>query len=70
MLGPLLSDNEYGQLEELLSERAVNRASRCLGVDRGDEFDEFEALGLGRHRGTEEWLPDYKEDWLDDDDAT
>jgi hypothetical protein len=32
-----------------------NQALRELGVDRGDSFDEFDALGLGRCRHTEEW---------------
>jgi len=32
-----------------------NRALRELGVDRGDAFDEFDALGLGRWRHTDEW---------------
>lgn len=34
-----------------------NQALRELGVDRGDAFDEFDALGLGRWRHTEDWLP-------------
>jgi hypothetical protein len=33
-----------------------NQALRELGVDRGDAFDEFDALGLGRRRHTEDWL--------------
>jgi hypothetical protein len=33
-----------------------NQALRELGVDRGGAFDEFDALGLGRRRHTEEWL--------------
>jgi hypothetical protein len=32
-----------------------NQALRELGVDRGDAFDEFDALGLGRWRRTEDW---------------
>lgn len=56
-LGPLLSDNEYGQLEDPISEWAVNKALRYLGV-QPTERDEFEALGLGRHRATEEWMED------------
>lgn len=57
VLGPLLSDNEYGQLEDPISEWAVNKALRYLGVQQA-ERDEFDALGLGRHRATEEWLED------------
>src|SRR5947209_2708628 len=37
---------------------ATNEALRQLGVDRGDEVDEFAALQLGRHRFTEDWLAD------------
>jgi hypothetical protein len=33
-----------------------NQALRELGVDRGDAFDEFDAVGLGRWRHTEDWL--------------
>lgn len=33
-----------------------NQALRELDVDRGDAFDEFDALGLGRWRHTEDWL--------------
>ncbi len=32
-----------------------DQALRELGVDRGDAFDEFDALGLGRWRHTEDW---------------
>jgi hypothetical protein len=35
---------------------AVNQALRQLGVTRGEAFDEFEAVGLGRCRHTEDWL--------------
>lgn len=35
---------------------AFNQALRNLGVDRGDAFDEFDALSLGQHRHTEQWL--------------
>jgi hypothetical protein len=34
---------------------AFNQALRELGVARGEAFDEFEALSLGRHRHTEDW---------------
>jgi hypothetical protein len=35
---------------------AFNQALRQLGVTRGAAFDEFEAVNLGRHRHTEDWL--------------
>ncbi len=39
---------------------AINRALQFLGVEKGTCIDEFEALGLGRHRETEEWVADRK----------
>jgi hypothetical protein len=39
-----------------LLEGAINRAVRHLGVERGAARDEFDALGLGRHRDNESWL--------------
>ena len=33
-----------------------SRALRELGVARGDAFDEFDAVGLGKYRNTEDWL--------------
>jgi hypothetical protein len=50
-----------------LLDGAINRALRVLGVVRGDYLDEFDALGLGKLRYTEDWaesagwVPDY--DW-------
>ncbi|WP_370963784.1 hypothetical protein [Amycolatopsis sp. cg9] len=35
----------------------ISRALRRLGVVRGEHFDEFDAVGLGRHRETDGWLP-------------
>ena len=35
---------------------AFNQALRQLGVTRGAAFDEFDAVGLGRHRHTGDWL--------------
>lgn len=35
---------------------AVNRALRCLGVSVSPRSEEFEAVGLGKHRSPEEWL--------------
>jgi hypothetical protein len=34
---------------------AFNQALRNLGVDRGEAFDEFDTLNLGKHRHTENW---------------
>jgi hypothetical protein len=35
----------------------ASQALRRLGVDAGSHHDEFDAVGLGRHRFTEQWLP-------------
>ncbi len=36
----------------------ISQALRLLGVDKGNQYDEFEAVGLGLHRSNEEWLED------------
>ena len=38
------------------SQDAINQALRFLGVQIGNAYDEFDALGLGRHRNTREWV--------------
>jgi len=35
----------------------ISQALRQLGTDRGNHFDEFDAVGLGRHRDTQDWRP-------------
>jgi hypothetical protein len=35
----------------------ISQALRRLGVTKGDYHDEFDAVGLGRHRDTDDWLP-------------
>ncbi|MCE7005858.1 hypothetical protein LWC34_23950 [Kibdelosporangium philippinense] len=34
----------------------ISQALRQLGVEKGNHFDEFDAVELGRHRRTEDWL--------------
>ncbi|TDB91613.1 hypothetical protein E1264_01290 [Actinomadura sp. KC216] len=34
----------------------ISQALRRLGAGRGEHFDEFDAVGLGRHRETGGWL--------------
>jgi hypothetical protein len=42
-----------------LAERGpINQALRQLGVDKGNHYDEFDAVGLGLHRSNDEWLED------------
>jgi hypothetical protein len=49
-LGPVATD-ESGRL----ADGAFNVTLRQLGADRGAAIDEFSALGLGRHRSTDDW---------------
>lgn len=45
-----VSDTSYG---------AINTMLRRLGVTKGgSQHDEFEAVGLDRHRDTDDWLPE------------
>ena len=56
VFGPVVTSNEGPDPPPAPSERAINRAARALGVERGEAFDEFDALGLGRHRSNYHWL--------------
>lgn len=40
----------------MIEERAINHALKMIGVERGNNIDEFAALGLGRYRSTVGWL--------------
>jgi hypothetical protein len=44
-----------GESKLLVNPGAINIALRFLGVEVGDEHDEFDALGFGRFRDTEQW---------------
>ncbi|MCT9094097.1 hypothetical protein N4G70_35405 [Streptomyces sp. ASQP_92] len=35
----------------------ISQALRRLGATKSHHVDEFDAVGLGRHRDTEDWLP-------------
>ncbi|GAA2807179.1 hypothetical protein [Crossiella cryophila] len=54
VLGPvhLAEKEESGPLGS-----PISQALRHLGVVKGEHHDEFAAVGLGRHRSTEQWLP-------------
>lgn len=41
--------------QPLLDASAINAALNFLGVRKGDHHDEFDALGLGRYRDTDDW---------------
>lgn len=49
-----LEGKAIGQV--VVAEHAINEALRSLGVEKGVARDEFEAVGLGRHRDTDQWL--------------
>ncbi|MBM7774501.1 hypothetical protein JOD54_004705 [Actinokineospora baliensis] len=34
----------------------ISQALRRLGAVKGEHFDEFDAVGLGRHRDTNDWI--------------
>jgi hypothetical protein len=48
-------DREGQASKPVVDASAINAALRFLGVQVGDHHDEFDALGLGLHRATEEW---------------
>lgn len=57
-LGPLKTTIEEADGQFILSppeEYAINQVLRRLGVDKGDAPDEFEAMGLRRHRSNAGW---------------
>ena len=48
---------EMGQVRGLeVGPVAINSGLAFLGVDAGGAVDEFEAIGLGRHRETDGWV--------------
>ena len=56
IFGPALTgDGEDFQTDDL-PDGAINIALRKLGVLRGNSHDEFDAIGLGKHRDNESWI--------------
>ncbi|AGM08477.1 hypothetical protein [Amycolatopsis keratiniphila] len=53
VLGPLHVDEDE---PDPADGSPISQALRRLGVLKGDHFDEFDAVGLGRHRYTDDWL--------------
>ena len=39
----------------IVAKDAINQALRILGVNKGGAHDEFDALGLDKHRDTDDW---------------
>jgi hypothetical protein len=53
VVGPILLDED----EPFPADGSpISHALRILGARHGDYFDEFDAVGLDRHRGTEDWI--------------
>jgi hypothetical protein len=48
-------DATFEASQPIVDAGAINIALRFLGVRVGDHQDEFDALGLGNHRATEDW---------------
>ncbi len=40
----------------LIDDSAINHALAWIGIPKEGELDEFDTLGLGRHRNTGDWL--------------
>lgn len=51
LCGPLKSNEKTP-----MPQRAINRVMQALGVTRGNDCDEFAALGLDRYRENEDWI--------------
>ena len=43
-------------MKPLKSTDAINQGLKILGVKKHGAVDEFDAVGLGKHRSTEEWI--------------
>jgi hypothetical protein len=54
-LGPL--KQAEGEQSPAAGSSPISQALRHLGAVTGDHFDEFDAVGLNRHRDTQDWLP-------------
>jgi len=55
IFGPAVTGDEDDFQMDDLPDRAINIALRKLGVLKGDGHDEFDAIGLGKHRDNEGW---------------
>ncbi|WP_245821905.1 hypothetical protein [Lentzea waywayandensis] len=52
VLGPLVREED----DPMPGVTPISQALRRLGVVKGEHHDEFDAVGLGRHRDTEDWV--------------
>ena len=46
--------------DAIVSKNAINLALQYLGVAKASSPDEFDALGLGKYRNTEQWIDNSK----------
>lgn len=54
--GAVSWSSSFGPIQPAQNGRTpVSEALRRVGVELGDALDEFEVLGLGRHRHTGDW---------------
>ncbi len=51
----ILWKTESCVLGPIHEQHAINRVLKLLGVERGNAYDEFDAIGLGKHRDTDDW---------------
>jgi hypothetical protein len=57
--GPELSETKWVDgkfVSPSYLDKAINRSLRLLGMFRGEVVDEFDAVGLGRHRSDDDWI--------------
>lgn len=54
--GVIVWDNHEVLLFEQFANDAINKALKLLGVKCDKDKDEFDTVGLGRHRNTVDWL--------------
>ncbi len=52
VLGPLVLEED----DPVPAVTPISLALRRLGVEKGSHYDEFDAVGLGRHRSTARWV--------------
>lgn len=53
--GPLIDDTLWDPREAELQDRPVDQALRAVGVVADRDSDEWDAVGLTRHRCTDDW---------------
>jgi hypothetical protein len=56
--GAIVARNGKVAFGPATGEGTINSALQLIGVSKGSSRDEFDALGLGDRRSTEDWLDD------------